>query len=55
MQEIMELGDGMCEYRSWETMAGPGPWVVSYKLGGQLDEVNKRCPEDLKRVVEKQT
>lgn len=52
MQEIVELGDGKCEYRSFETMAGPGAWVVAWMMGGQLDEANRRCAEDLKRVVE---
>ena len=51
MQEIMELGDGKCEYRSWETIAGHGAWVVALMMGGQLDEANRRCGEDLKRIV----
>lgn len=52
MQEVVELGDGKCEYRSYETMAGPGAWVLALVMGGQLDEANRRCAEDLKRVVE---
>ena len=51
MQDIMELGDGICEYRSWETIAGHGAWVVALMMGGQLDEANRRCGEDLKRIV----
>ena len=52
MQEIVELGDGNCEYRSYETIAGRGSWVLALMMGGQLDEANRRCAEDLKRVVE---
>ncbi len=48
----MDLGDGKCGYRSWETIEGPGAWAVTLMMGGQLDEVNRRCGEDLKRVVE---
>ena len=52
MQEIVDLGAGICEYRSWETIAGPGAWMVALMTGGQLDDANRRCGEDLKRVVE---
>lgn len=33
-------------------LRGRGPWVVALMMGGQLDEANRRCGEDLKRVVE---
>ena len=47
MHEIVELGDGKCEYRNWETIAGPGTWVVALMMGGQSDEANRRCGEDI--------
>ena len=53
MQEVVEVGDGKCEYRSWETMAGLGAWVLGLMMGGQLDEANRRCAGDLKGVVER--
>ncbi len=50
------------DYPSWalrpermqevETIAGPGAWAVALMMDGQWDEVNRRCGEDLKRVVE---
>lgn len=52
MMEVVELEGGRCEFRSYETMAGPGAWVVAWMMGGQLDEANRRCADDLKRVVE---
>lgn len=52
MQEIVDMGDGKCQYRSWETIAGPGAWMVALMMGGQLDNANRRCGEDLKMVVE---
>ena len=52
MQEIVDTGDGECQYRSWETTAGPGAWMVPLMMGEQLDNANRRCGEDLKRVVE---
>lgn len=52
VQEIVDLGGGKCEYRTWETMAGPGATVVSWMMGGKLDEANERCGRDLKRVME---
>ena len=55
MQEIVDLGDGTCQYRSWETIAGPSAWMVALMMGGQSDDANRRCGEDLKRVVERKT
>lgn len=52
MQEIVDLEDGKCEYKSWEPIAGPGAWVVALMMGGQLDEANRRCGDDLKRMLE---
>ena len=52
MQEIVDLGDGKCQYRSWETIVGRGAWMVTLMMGGQLDNANRRYGEDLKRVVE---
>ena len=52
MQEIVDLNDGKSECRSWETIAGPGAWVVALMMGGRLDEADRRCREVLIRVVE---
>ena len=41
----MKLGDGKCECKSWETIAGPRVWVLVLMMGGQMDEVNGRCAE----------
>jgi len=52
VQEVVDLGDGQCEYRTWETMGGPGAMVVNWMMGTKLDKTNKRCGGDLKRMVE---
>ena len=51
VQEIVDLGDGKYEYRTWETMQGAGVFVVKWIVSGKLDEANRRCGEDLKNVV----
>jgi len=33
-------------------MAGPGAIIVSWMMGGKLDEANVRCGNGLKKLVE---
>ncbi len=49
VQEIVGLGDGKCEYRTWEIMVGPGGY------GSELKEANERGRKELKRLVEAAT
>lgn len=37
-QETVDQDDGRCEDRVCDTMVGPGPVVVSWMMGGKLDE-----------------
>ena len=48
-----EDGKERCEFRSWETMAGPLSSVVRRVVGDGLDKAFARMVEDLKKWVER--
>lgn len=52
VNEIEDLGDGTCVYRTWETFAGPVAWIVKRAYGGQLQERFEDWVRDLKGFVE---
>jgi len=43
----------MCEYRTWEVMAGPLTWIVKGIYGTVLQERFEDWSRDLKRFAEK--
>ena len=52
VQEVKDLGDGTCEFRSYETMAGPGRYAVLQVVGGKvLDDAMERVANNLKEEV----
>lgn len=55
VQGIVGRGDGRCEHRMWEVMAGPGAVAVSGMMGGKMDEANEWFQADLKKVMERAT
>ncbi|KAK4506861.1 hypothetical protein PRZ48_000594 [Zasmidium cellare] len=55
VQSVRAVGAGECELVQWESMSGWGIYVLNWVLGvrKQMDAVNLRYAEDLKRYLEK--
>ncbi|TKA68736.1 hypothetical protein B0A49_06691 [Cryomyces minteri] len=52
VNEIEDLGDGTCEYRTWETFGGMTAHVVRWKYGKTLQERFEDWVRDLKAYAE---
>jgi hypothetical protein len=56
VQELIEVepenGKERCEFRNYETQAGPLRWAVKAAVGDTLDHAMQRCADDLKRFME---
>ncbi len=52
VHEITDKDDGTCEYRTWETFAGPIAYIIRLIYGNVLQERFKDWGRDLKRYVE---
>ncbi|KAF4554063.1 Hypothetical protein D9617_5g069390 [Elsinoe fawcettii] len=50
--EIVDLGNGSCEFKNYETMAGPMRISVQAFVGSTLDAGLQRMADDLKKFVE---
>ncbi|KAK4964007.1 hypothetical protein LTR66_012525 [Elasticomyces elasticus] len=53
VNEIEDNGDGTCEYRTWETFAGPAARFVKWKYEQTLQERFEDWVRDLREFVEK--
>ena len=51
VMEIRDFGDGLCEFRTFETMEGILVSAVKWTVGRTLDEAFRRVAEDLGREV----
>lgn len=51
----LEHGDEMvlCEYKTWEVMAGPMAWIVKGLYGAALQQRFEDWSRDLKRFAER--
>ena len=52
VNEIEQLADGTCTYRTWETFAGPVARVVRWKYESVLQARFEDWVRDLKAFVE---
>ena len=52
VQEVVDLQNGTCEFRNYETMVGPMKTAVKAFVGDTLDKGLQRMAEDLKQFVE---
>ncbi|GAB7347090.1 hypothetical protein MBLNU459_g3221t1 [Dothideomycetes sp. NU459] len=52
VNEIDDLGDGTCVYRTWGTFGGPLAWIVKWKYEQTLQERFDDWVKDLKKYVE---
>jgi hypothetical protein len=52
VQEVVDLGDGTCEYVTWETFGGYAAWAAKWAIGGKLTERFGDWGRDLKGWVE---
>ncbi|KAI4726705.1 hypothetical protein E4T49_05533 [Aureobasidium sp. EXF-10728] len=52
VNEIEDLGDGTCIYRSWETFGGLAARIVKWKFGDSLQKNFEHWVEGLQKYVE---
>ena len=54
VHDITHNEDGTCEYRTWETFAGPMAYIIRLIYGNVLQERFNDWGNDLKRYVEEE-